>query len=507
MSFMDSMENTLNNDFNKSYTENGALGFRTTGKELLDLNFKTSSLRKEDELSIAQKFERAFAEDKKYALKWAFYLRDAREGLGERRTFRVILKHLSGAEPNICKALIPLVAEYGRFDDLFVLFGTECQNAALELIERQLESDIAGMKKNKPVSLLAKWMPSLSASSAKTRENANVIRSYLGYSPKKYRKTLSALRKYIDVVERKMSSKQWGEINYEAVPSKANILYKNAFMRNDEERRVAYLESIKRGEAKINSATNFPHDIVHSYVKGGWGFRGSENDTLEALWKALPNLVKDDSNTLVVRDGSGSMTITVDPNSSVTALEVSTALAIYFSERSSGEFKDQFITFSSRPSLIKLDKCSSLAAKIRRCYSEGDCSNTNIKATFDLVLRTAIKNKMKQEDMPKNILIISDMEFDYGTYDRPNKTLFENIAREYADAGYQLPRLIFWNVNSRTGTIPVKENALGVALVSGFSVNVVKMVLSGQLDPYKCLIEQLDVERYAPVEEAIKSLI
>lgn len=502
MSFMNSMENTLNEEFNRSRTENGALGYRTTGKELLDLNFKVSSLRKADEYSIIKDFERAFAEDKKYAIKWLFYLRDVREGLGERRSFKVILKHIANVEPELCKAFIALVPEYGRYDDWFELLGTECESDVLKMIADQLEKDFAGMKNKKPISLLSKWMPSTNASSVATRKKAATIRNYLGYSEKKYRKKLSKLREYIDVVERKMSSKNWEEINYETVPSKANLLYNKAFMKNDEERRKKYLESLQRGEVKINSSTNFPHEIVHKY-----GRSGSVDTTLEELWKALPNMVEDDANTLFVRDGSYSMTCRVDTNSSVTALEVATALAIYFSERAAGEFKDKFITFSSRPQLIKLGNCSTLAEKIRRCYSETDCSNTNIKATFDLILRTAIENKMKQEDMPKNILVVSDMEFDGATYDHPNQTLFQKIEKEYKDAGYQLPRLVFWNVNSRTGTIPVKENSLGVALVSGFSVNIVKMVLSGQLDPYKCLIEQLDTERYEAVEAAIRDLV
>ena len=310
-----------------------------------------------------------------------------------------------------------------------------------------------------------------------------------------------------------MSSGEWSAINYESVPSKANIIYRNAFLKNDENRRREYLAGLERGEVKINSSTNFPHDIVHGYVKGGWRFNGREDKALEALWKALPDTVKENGNTLVVRDGSGSMTVNVDPNSNMSALEVATALAVYFSERSSGDFKDKFITFSSEPRMIDLKNHNTLAAKLRRCYSETDCSNTNIEKTFDLILQTAINGKMKQEDMPKNVLIISDMEFDNATYSygrygsTVNETLFETIGRKFRDAGYQLPRLVFWNVNSRTGTIPVKENSLGVALVSGFSVNVCKMVLSGELDPYKALIEQLDVERYKPVEEAVKDLV
>lgn len=515
MSFMSSMENTLNGKgFNKSYTENGALGYRTTGKNLLDLNFKVATLRKSDAHSIIADYEKAFSENKLYALKWLFYLRDAREGLGERRTFRIVLTHLANVEPDIVRELIGLIAEYGRFDDILSLVGTECEKDALEFIKKQLESDMKNMKCKKPISLLAKWLPSSNASSKETKQLAKKVMGYLGCTEKKYRKTLSTLRKYLDVVERKMSSGEWSKINYEAVPSKANIVYRNAFLKNDEERRREYLSSLERGEAKINSATNFPHDIVHGYVKGGWRFSGKEDKALEALWKALPDTVNENGNTLVVRDGSGSMTVNVDPNNRTTALEVSTALAIYFSERSSGEFKDKFITFSSQPKMINLENCKTLAGKIRRCYAEDDCSNTNIEKTFELILQTAINANMSQEDMPKNILIISDMEFDSATYNysyrgnnNVNLTLFENIERRFREAGYQIPRLVFWNVNSRTGTIPVKENSLGVALVSGFSVNVCKMVLSGELDPYKALIEQLDTERYEPVEAAVKGLL
>lgn len=511
MSFMNSMKSTLNNDFSESYTENGALGYRTTGKYLLDLNFQVASLRKADAASIISRFDKAFSEDKIHALKWLFYLRDAREGLGERKTFRTIIAHIANVEPEIGKALVGLIAEYGRFDDLLSLVGTICEDDALSVIKTQLENDLKAKKAKKPVSLLAKWLPSCNASSHKTKENATIVRKYLGLTERQYRKVLSELREYIDVVERKMSSGEWDKINYESVPSKANIVYKNAFLKNDEQRRREYLASLERGEVKINSSVNFPHDIVHSYVKGGWRFNDREDKTLEALWKALPDLVKENGNTLVVRDGSGSMTCRVDPNSNLNALEVATAIAVYFAERCSGEFKDNFITFSSRPELIDLSKCNTLAEKLRRCYAEDDCSNTNIEKTFDLILQTAINSNMKQEDMPKNILIVSDMEFDSATYSygsgRVNETLFQTIGRKFANAGYQLPRLVFWNVNSRTGTIPVKENSLGVALVSGFSVNIVKMVLSGELDPYKCLIEQLDTERYEPVEAAVKDLV
>lgn len=517
MGFMADLKETYD-DNNFSVTENGAIGYASTGKRLLDLNFATSSLRHETEEEIADRFEDAYAENKLLALKWAFFCRDIRGGLGERRTPRAIYKSLIAHHPDVAKAIIPLIPEYGRWDDLFEYFGTKLEKDALEFIGEQLNSDQIGMIQRKSISLLAKWLPSLNASSKETRRKAKIVKDYLGCSEKSYRRMLSGLRKYVDVIERKMSARNWHEINYETVPSKANLLYKNAFMKHDEVRRTAYLESLTKGEAKINASTNFPHDIVHKYgstydFRSGAYRISNEDTTLEELWKALPDYVNGASNTLVVRDGSGSMGVALDFKSKVTAMDVSTALAIYFSEKSGGEFKDKFITFSSKPKLVDLSGYESLAQKLRRTYRETECSNTDIEKTFDLILRSALEHKTKQEDMPQNILIISDMEFDYATTmsyryrDDDCKTLFDKIAKKFSTNGYKLPRLVFWNVNSRTGTIPVKENSLGVALVSGFSPTVCKMVLSGKLDPYECLLDQLNVDRYKPVEAAVKGLI
>jgi hypothetical protein len=309
-----------------------------------------------------------------------------------------------------------------------------------------------------------------------------------------------------------MSAKEWGLIDYEAVPSKANLVYNSAFLRNDEERRREYLSKLEKGETKINASVLYPHDIVHKY--GGNYYRMKNKDAaIEALWKALPDTVHGCGNTIVVADGSGSMCCNVGGGSGVTALEVANALAIYFAEHSSGEFKDKYITFSENPRLVDFSKAKSLREKLQIAYSHCEVANTNIERVFDLILDTAVKNNMHQEDIPANVLIISDMEFDYCAISgngrwgsRPNQKLFDVIAKKYAEYGYKLPRLVFWNVNSRTGTIPVKENDLGVALVSGFSVNIVNMVMSNKLDPFECLLDVLNTERYQPIENAIKDI-
>ena len=520
MAFMNAMKETLNDEFNISVTENGALGYRTTGKELLDLNFAVASLRGMSDAEVVKRFKKAFFEDKITAMKWLFFARDAREGLGERRLFRVVLKDLVENNPEIVVPVINLIPEYGRYDDLWCLLDNkESADIICKLVDDQLVEDLKNMKKNKPISLLAKWLPSINASSEQTKKYGKQICKALRMTEREYRKTLSMFRKYLDVVETKMSAKNWSEIKYEAVPSRANLIYNNAFLRNDEERRRDYLSKLEKGETKINASVLYPHDIVHKYSEhaGYYASLGKKDAAIEALWKALPDTVQGCGNTIVVADGSGSMTCNFGDNTKVTALEVANALAIYFAEHSSGEFKDKYITFSERPQLVDFSKANSLYDKLQIAYAHNEVANTNIEKVFDLILSTAVKNHMSQDDVPQNILIISDMEFDncatcgtstnHWNYNAPDSRLFQVIAKRYADAGYKLPRLVFWNVNSRTGTIPVKENKLGVALVSGFSVNIVKMVMSGKTDPYECLLETLNSERYAPVEAAlIKSI-
>lgn len=524
--FIDGMKETLNNQFNTSVTENGAVGYKTTGKELLDMNFAVTSMRNWTEKQIIDKFVKVFYEDKLLAVKWLFYVRDAREGVGERRLFRACVKYLAKNHIDICKAIIPLIPEYGRWDDLWCLLDTELVDTVCELVRKQIMQDYVSMKKEQPISLLAKWMPSINTSSEETVRLARILMKKLGYgSEKSYRQMLSKMRKYLNVVEVKMSSGEWSSIDYSAVPSRANLIYNSAFLRNDEERRRLYLERLQNGETKINAGVLFPHDIVHKYFNSDsytryYNHLMPEDITLEELWKALPDYVNGAGNVLCVSDGSGSMTSTVG-NTKVTALEVANALSIYFAERCSGEFKDTYITFSENPQLVNLWHGKTLREKIEIARRYNEVANTNIEAVFALILHTAINKNMKQEDLPETILILSDMEFDscvgigasqrsywgYYSMNKPTAKDFEQFAKIFAQYGYKLPRLVFWNICSRTGTIPVKENDLGVALVSGFSPAIVKMVLSNKTDPFECLLEQLNVERYAAVEEAVSGII
>lgn len=499
MNFMENLKETLDEEFNRSVTENGAVGYRTTGQAILDFNYKVSSYRSKSENEIIKDFDKVWLDNKVLAMQLLFFIRDREEGLGERRLFRVIIKHLANTEPEMVKKVIPVIAEYGRFDDLLELFDTPLEEDILKLIKNQLFADDLDMNSNKSISLLAKWLPSINASNKMQIDRAKKIIKSLNTTEKGYRKLLSKLRKYIDVTERKMCANEWDKIKYENVPSRANLNYNDAFLKHDEERRREFLSKVEKGEKKIHAGKLYPHDIVHKYGVGRYGSK-SVDKTLEELWKALPQ--KEIANTLVVADGSGSMTSRIG-NTDISALDVANALAIYFAEHNKGKFKDKYITFSETPQYVDFNGCTSLYDKIRKALAYSEVANTNIEAVFDLILGTAKSCKLLQDEMPENILIISDMEFDYAVDGEVNKKLFKNISERYTNAGYKLPRLIFWNVNSRTGTIPLKENDLGVALVSGFSTNIAEMVMSSELDPLKVLLEKLGTERYKKIAEIL----
>ncbi|GMO53143.1 MAG: hypothetical protein Pg6C_19350 [Treponemataceae bacterium] len=471
MAFIKKLEARLEERGNVSVTENAGLGYKTAGKKLVDMTFKVSSYRGADKKTILADFAAAFAETPELAARWLFYARDARQGLGERSLFRTILEHQFAADEKFAP-LFPLVPEYGRWDDLVAI---ALKNpAAFSIIKNQFAQDLENAKNGKPVSLLAKWLPSVNSSSAKTQGRGKTFAKKLGLSCKDYRKNLSVLRARLDVVEVKMSANKWDAISYEAVPSRANVLYRSAFLKHDEMRRKDFLEKLKKGEAKINSAVNFPHDIVHQYyITIGRGVAESEaklDAALEELWKALPEYSIE--NTIVVADGSGSMYDNSLSNTGIMAIEIANALAVYYAERNKGEFKNKYITFSQTPGLVDLSRCETLLAKLFEAGKHNEVANTNIEAVFDLLLDTACANNMKQEELPVNVLVISDMEFDacvsFNSKHSIDEKIFTVIKKRWEEKGYKLPRLVFWNVCSRTGTIPVKENELGAALIAFF---------------------------------------
>lgn len=503
MSFMEKLHTVLND--RQTYTENGARGYATTGKALVDLNFAVASLRNESETDIINRFLAAFYEDRALALKWLFFLRDVRGGLGERNTFRIILRYLAQSFPDLSARLAEIVAEYGRFDDLLCLFDTPTEHIALTLLKAQLKEDAANMADSKPISLCAKWMPGNNTSSPASRHAAAKLQSFMGLTAREYRKLLASLRAYLHVTEVSMTDGRWDAIDYTKVASRANILYRNAFLRHDEARRMQYLKNVQCNKAVMHADVLMPHEITAQYtLRIGWQLKmAAEDPALEALWKNLPDTVSKAKNVLCVVDGSGSMLCPVGKGN-ITALHVSNALGIYFAEHMSGPYQNRFITFSHKPKYVDLSSCRTLKEKLELALSNQDCTNTNIEATFELILQTAVKNHLPQEELPQTILIISDMEFDQAMWGCETDTLFKTIRKRFLIHGYCMPKLVFWNVNSRTNVIPVRENELGVGLVSGFSVNVCNMVLSNELDPFLCLKKLLERERYQKVLDCLE---
>ncbi len=480
------MLNFLKNEVNKTETLNGATTYISSGKYCLDLFASIGASRNLDEKEIVKRFHRAFCEDKNLAMKILFYARDIRGGLGERKVFRTILRNLPRTSRSALVKNIQNIPEYGRYDDLLELMDTSCKKEVVAFIKEQLQKDIANIETDN-ISLLAKWLPSINATNIQAVKLGKRLAQCLNMSEKEYRQTLSKLRAKIKIIENNLREKDYS-FDYSKQPSKAMFKYKKAFIRNDKERYDEFLNKVQSGIVKMNTGMLYPYDIVRTIIHGG-ELSDEEKKSLDVTWKALPNYTKDE-NALVVVDGSGSMYWGGIPQPA----EVAQSLAVYFAERNTGVFKNHFITFSENPRLVEI-KGDDIYNKIRFCIGFNECANTNIQKVFELVLRTATKNKLSQNDMPETIYIISDMEFDSCTVDAelPN---FEYIKRKFNEKGYKLPRLVFWNVNSWQQQVPVKENEQGVILVSGCTPKIFEMVMDGETSPYKFMLDVLNTERY-----------
>ena len=516
---MNEFQQTLNRVNNFQQTENGATGYSTTGNDLVDLNFRVPSNHNNVKEEDIKKFIQVLKDDLVTGLKWMFYLRDIREGLGERDSFVSFFWVLNEYNPEVACKVLPLIPEYGRWKDVIdILAEFPSDNDLTEtiylLIENQLREDCVNLTENKSVSLLAKWLPSINAS-GKSRKLAKRICNKLALTFENYRKVLSALRKYLDVTEVKTCGSKWNEIDYNKVSSNANARYLKSFMKHDSERRQKYLDTLSSPVAAgaIMHASNlYPHEVYAKYSETYgryYDVKVNADQGVEALWTNLKN-IDTVGNTMVVVDNSESM-LTNIKGSKIMAIDVARSLGVFFSERCIGEFKDKVIEFSSRPQYIDLTDCKSLADKYNTLNKYDDCSNTNLEKVFNLLLKTAIDNNLSQSELPQRILIVSDMEFDGATIIRGDhnevmaryQTLFESIKTKWIKYGYTMPNIVFWNVNSRTNTIPVTANECGVTLVSGYSVNNVKMVLSGDVNPWTALKSVLESDRYNAIDTAL----
>ncbi len=480
----------LKKEADKTYTENGAVTYRSTQSQCLDLFATIGALRRESDEEITGRFLRAYIEDADLAMKTLFYARDIRGGIGERRVFRTILKWLADWGPRSVEKNIPYIAEYGRYDDLLALMGTPCEPAAMDCIKEQLAADRAALEADRPVSLLAKWLPSVNASNGETVQQAKRIARALGMNDARYRKTLSALRAKIHIIENDLREKDY-TFDYAKQPAKALFKYRKAFLRHDGERYAAFLGRVAEGAERLHTGTLAPYEIIGPFLSRAvvdW----QERKAIDATWNAQEDLFGGE-NALVVIDGSGSMYGGGDPLPAAVAL----SLGIYYAQRDTGRFRNHFITFSEHPRLVEI-KGRDICEQVGYCRQFNEVANTNIQRVFELILDTAVKNRVPQKDMPAKLYIISDMEFDCCVADG-SLTNFEYARKLFARHGYRLPEVVFWNVASRNEQQPVRMNDAGVALVSGCSPRVFSMLKAGILSPYAFMLNVLGSERYAAI--------
>ena len=447
MNFAQSVKMTSTNT--TKTTENGAFAYSTTQNALLDLFAQIGALRPRSENEIRTKFAEAYHVDAALATKMLFYAGNIRGGLGERRTFRICLKWLAQTDPDIVKRNIANIPHFNRWDSLFALVGTPCEEFMWDYIGQVLNADlsmVAQCKKDntiRSITLLAKWMPTETASSKETKKLARLAIKELRLTPRQYRKMLSVLRNYLKVVERSMSKQEWNAIQYEAVPSYAMKNYRGAFAKHDFDRFSAYKASLVKGEAKVNASTLYPYDLVGQYMSN----RRGRDEIIEAQWKALPNYVSGENNIIVMADVSGSMSW-----NGGRPMATSVGLATYFAQRNHGFYKNLYMTFTDKPHFIHLRDNCSLYDAVRSVMSTDVGYNTNLKAAFDHILEHAVRNRISPKEMPAALVVISDMEIDQ--YMRPGYKwpFLDAMKAKFAAYGYTLPKIVLWNVEARNDT-------------------------------------------------------
>ena len=476
-------------------TENGAHAYNTTKNPLLDLFAQIGALRSRSEGEIEMKYADAYAVNPELATKMLFYAGNIRGGLGERRTFRICLHWLAINHPVVVRENLTNIPHFNRWDSLFVLIGTPVEADMWQYVTDQLILDMQAVANEKRggkhagISLLAKWMPTETAHKKETRALAKTAMRKLGVTPRQYRKMLSTLRAHLKVVESLMSAGKWDEVEYPAVPSYAMKNYRKAFGNHDKVRFGEYIASLNRGETKINASTLFPYDLVHQYMNRncGWG-RIAQDPIVEAQWKALPNYVPENSNILVMADVSGSMW--------GRPMETSIGLGTYFAQRNGGDYHGLYMTFTDKPHFIDISGKTSLAACVDYVMHKDVGYSTNLDRAFEYVLNHALEHRIINADMPKALVVISDMEIDPYFRGRKNMDFVAKWEAEFAKFGYTMPKLILFNVEARNDTFLTQDE--NVILVSGQSATTFKN-LCGALNgktAYNYMVEVLTDPMY-----------
>ena len=492
-----SFMNALKNDANFTYTENGGTSYKSTLNQVLDLFSLGGAYRNRTDDDCILLFKNAYEQNPDLATKCLFYLRDREQGQGERRFFRVCYRWLAETHPNTALINMDNVPAMGRWDDLmYSLEGTPLESSMMNYIYRQFQEDL----RSETPSLLAKWLPSCNASSLETRRLGRKICSNFNLTQRQYRKSLSLLRKRINIVERLMSENKWDDIDFSKLPSRAGLIYRSAFARRDETSE-RYKEFAQNKSSKVNAKVLYPNDIAHRAFRAAiYSYTSPERLMLQKYWDNLPDFYNGrEENAIAVVDVSGSM--------SGTPLEAAVSLGAYIAERGKGPYANHFITFSDYPELVEF-KGIDIVDKFCRAAQADWGGSTNIEAVFDLLLNTAIKYHVAPQDMVSKLYILSDMEFNhcidlggnhtYWHYDTVTKEKInsdiEKIGQKWARYGYKIPQIIFWNLNARHDLIPAIGE--GFNYLSGFSSALIETILSGK-DGYDLMLEKLNSARYS----------
>ena len=472
MSFKNAVLNHINEA--PARTANGMKARKTSASAVLDFFGKAGSSRG---TALVKEFTAALTDNEDLAVRALLWTRDIRSGAGERKQFRDLLVALESTNPTLAGRLMARVPELGRWDDLFTYTDPINRRKAFEMIREALT-----MKNG----LCAKWMPRKGAIAVE-------LTKFLGLSPKAYRKLVVGLTQ---VVETQMCAKEWEAINFSHVPSVASARYQKAFGRNAGEAYSAYLRELQKPEAerdpkvKINAAAVYPYDVVKSVTKGNAAVANEQ-------WKALPNYVGN-ARIMPMVDVSGSMgSLRYSYGKSIVQpIDVAISLGLYLSEKNTSDFKDMFLTFSGSPKLeVLTGTLSQRVAQLEKAHWD---MNTNLHAAFEELLRVAKRGNVPAEDMPEMLLILSDMQFDSCT--RFDDSAQEMINRKYAEAGYPVPKIVFWNLRQGGDNTPVRYDGRGVCHVSGFSPAIMKSVLSVEdledFTPFNVMVKTLMNERY-----------
>lgn len=471
---MTNLLNAMKASTNYTYTENGAIAHKSTLNPVLDMFALGGAYRQRPDEDCILLFKQAFEANSELALKCLFYLRAFRKvGQGERRFFRVCYRWLAKNHPAAARRNLRFVVELGRWDDLSVLFDTPLQGDVCMAFDQQLQADA----QNDTPSLCAKWAPVATCSDPERIKKARILRNYMRMTSRDYRKMISAIRKKINLVESNMSQDHWDDIEFDKLPSKAGFKYRKAFA-NNEQTAERYKTFMSSKTTKVNAGTLMPYEVVDAATGIGWN-NPTVREATNKYWDNLTDYFNGATfNALCVCDTSGSM--------HGTPINVAISIAMYCAERNKGPFHNHYISFSSKPQLIEV-KGIDFVDKVRRIYETNLCQNTNLEATFELILNTIIKNNLSQEDVPENVIVISDMEWDAATgsgswWDTTSvvapQTLINTISARWAQFGLKLPKLIFWNVNARSDLIP----ALGApyTYISGCNPTIFQQLMTGK---------------------------